>query len=115
MLRAFLSKPIATHNHGPLLIGTGLAIVLAAQFLPAIPLATAIALIGIGATLTLERNHHGELLLALNFVIYAALVALAITAQMNLRDTPLTQCDAVIAVVLTIAATPRLARSDRAA
>jgi hypothetical protein len=94
-----------TDNRGPLLIGVGLAIVLAAPLWPAIPLAAAIALIGLGATLTLKQSrHHNELLLALNFAIYASITAVAIAAQMDLRTNLLTQCDAILAIILTVAA-----------
>lgn len=109
MPRAFFSESITADHRGPLLIGTGLAIVLAAQLWPAIPLAAAISLIGLGATLTLQRRHH-ELLLALNITIYASLVALAISAQINLHDNLLTQCDAILAIILIVAAIPRFLR-----
>lgn len=112
MPRAFFYESITTDNRGPLLIGSGLAIVLAAQLWPAIPLAAAIALIGLGATLTLKR-HHNELLLALNFAIYASLVALAITAQMDLHNNLLTQCDAILAIILIVVAIPRMLTCSR--
>jgi hypothetical protein len=108
MPRAFFSESITTNQRGPLFIGAGLVIILAAQLWPTIPLAAAITLIGLGATLTLKRHHHNELLLVLNFAIYASLVALAITAQMNLHNNLLTQCDAILAIILIVGAIPRL-------
>jgi hypothetical protein len=94
-------------QRGPLLIGAGLTIVLTAQLLSAIPLATAISLIGLGAMLTI-KHHRNQLLLALNFAIYASLVALAITAQTNLHNNLLVQCDAILAIVLIVIAIPRM-------
>jgi hypothetical protein len=107
MPRAFFSESILTDNRGPLLMGCGLAFVLAAQLWSMIPLAAAIALIGLGATFTLQRRHPNELLLALNFAVYVSLVALAIVAQMNLHNNLLTQCDAILAIVLIIGTMPR--------
>lgn len=96
-----------TDNRGPLLIGVGLAVVLAAQLAVAIPIAAAIALIGLGATLTLSRLHHNELLLALNLAMYASLVAVAIPAQFDLRNNLFSLCDAILAIMLIVVAIPR--------
>lgn len=102
-----------THS-GPLLIGTGLAIILAAQIGPGIPIAAAIALIGCGATVVMQKAatvgralhfrhqrwwHGGSLL------IYAALVGLAAGAQLDLRRDALYISDAVVAIVLLLGAT----------
>jgi hypothetical protein len=107
MPRAFSSESIAADNRGPLLIGVGLAVVLASQLWPAIPLAAAIGLIGLGATLTLNRQNNA-LLSVLNSVVYASLVALAIIAQVNLHNNLSTQFDAILAIILIVAAIPRM-------
>jgi hypothetical protein len=103
MPRAFFSESITADCGGPLLIGTGLTIVLSAQLWPVIPIAAAIALIGLGATQTLHRQNNA-LLSALNAAIYASLVALAICAQIDLRRDALTQCDAILAIILIVIA-----------
>lgn len=102
-----------THNRGPVLIGAGLALVLASQLAPAIPLAAAIALVGLGATSALVRHRQSELLVAINFAVYGALVALAISAQMNLGNNVLIQCDAIVAIILIVVAIPRSALAGR--
>jgi len=67
---------------GPLLIGFGLVIVLAAQIFPAIPIASAMMLIGWGATLILGSGSlRSQLLLVINLLIYATLICFAISAQ----------------------------------
>ena len=100
MPRAFSSESISADNRGPLLIGVGLAVVLAAQLWPVLPLAAAIAMIGWGATLTLKRHHHNELLLALNLVVYSSLTGLAILAELSLRSDLLVLVDESLALVL---------------
>lgn len=104
MPRAFFSDSIFADNRGPLFMGMGLAIVLMAQLCPVIPLAAAISLIGLGATHTLKRSQNNELLLTLNLVIYASLAALAVAAQLNLHSGWLTQCDAILAIILILTA-----------
>ena len=95
-------------------MGAGLAVVLAAQLWVTIPIAAAIALIGLGATCTLIANRHGGLLLALNYAVYVSLVALALAAEINLRYDVLTMGDAALAITLIVMATPRLALDSRA-
>jgi hypothetical protein len=95
-----------TDNHGPLSIGAGLAIVLASQLWPTIPLAAAIALIGLGATLTLNRQNNA-FLSVFNAAVYASLVALAITSQESLHNNLSTRCDAILAIILSVAAIRR--------
>jgi hypothetical protein len=97
MPRTFVSSSI---HHGPTFIGIGLAVVLAAQLISAIPVAASIALIGMGSMLTLRERHMHELALALNFAIYAGIVALAISAQLNLRYDVVTLCDAILALII---------------
>jgi hypothetical protein len=101
---------VAAAPSGPLFIGIGLAVVLAAQLWPAVPIAAAIALIGLGATLTLADCRQHGLVLMLNFAIYAALVGLAIAAQWNLRNDAITLIDAIVAFVITY----KSATADRA-
>jgi hypothetical protein len=98
MPRSFVSST-ATH-HGPTLIGVGLSLVLAAQVFGGIPVAAAIALIGWGSMLTLRERHMHELVLILNFAMYAGIVALAISAQLNLRYDVVTLCDAILALII---------------
>jgi hypothetical protein len=89
-----------TTHHGPTLLGVGLAVVLASQVFAAIPIAAAIALIGWGSMLTLRERHTHELVLILNFAMYAGIVALAIAAQFNLRYDVVTLADAILALVV---------------
>jgi hypothetical protein len=89
----------ATH-HGPTFIGIGLAVVLATQLISGIPIAAAIALIGMGSMLTLRERGMHELVLILNFAMYAGIVALAIAGQLNLRYEVVTLADAILALVV---------------
>lgn len=102
MSRARISTVVAPDHRGTICIGVGLAVVLAAQIWSAIPLATAIAVIGLGATLTLAERRQRQLLLHLNLLIYTALVSLAIAAQLHARVNVATLCDAASAVALLL-------------
>ena len=73
-------------QQGNLLIGLGLALIVAAQFWTALPVVTAIALIGRGALLTLQsrpRSARQDTLAVVNLSVYSTLVCLAIVAQSN--------------------------------
>jgi hypothetical protein len=89
----------ATH-HGPTLLGIGLTVVLAAQLFAGIPIAAAIALIGWGSMLALRERGMHELVLILNFTMYAAVVTLDIAAQFNLRYDVMALADAILALVV---------------
>jgi hypothetical protein len=106
MPRSFVSST-ATH-HGPTLIGVGLAVVLAAQMFAAIPIAAAIALIGWGSMLTLRERHMHELVLILNFAMYAGVVTVAISAQLNMRYDVMTLCDSAAAILVLVVAIRRI-------
>ena len=114
MPRALSSESITADNRGQLLIGSGLAIVLAAQLWPSIPLAAAIAVIGWGATLTLNRHHHNEPLLALNLVVYFSLAGLAILAELSFRSDLLVLIDVSLALVLSLSSLIYTTRSRQA-
>jgi len=97
-------------QRGPMLIGAGLAIVFAAQLWPVVPIATAIMLIGCGATLTLlSRSRTGDGLLAwVNLVSYSLLVCLAIVGQADAVqgrvELPLLADHAAAAILLLVLA-----------
>lgn len=102
------TQPI--YNHGPLLIGTGLFIILAAQLWPGIPIAAAIALIGCGATCVMQngatggRARHQRWRLCVSLLVYGVLVGLAIGAELDLRIDVLFVADALLAVMLLLGA-----------
>jgi hypothetical protein len=98
MPRSFVS--FTATNHGPTLIGVGLAAILASQLFAGIPIAAAMALIAWGSMLTLRERHMHELVFILNFAMYAGIVALAIAAQLNLRYDAVTLCDAILALTI---------------
>ncbi len=100
MPRALPFPHIAADQRGPLLIGAGLTVVLAAQLFSEIPLAAAMALIGSGATLTLATEHRHALLLPLNLCVYVSLAALAVAAQFHARLNAWTIADAMLAATL---------------
>ena len=77
-----IATPAVAHR-GVLLIGVGLAVVLLAQVWPVVPIATALMVVGSGATLTLlARQGTGAGWLAwLNLAVYAMLGCFAIGAQ----------------------------------
>jgi len=73
-------------QQGNLLIGLGLALILAAQFWAVLPVVTAIALIGRGAILMLQsgpRSARQDSLAVVHLSVYGTLVCLAIVAQSN--------------------------------
>ncbi len=73
-------------RHGHALIGTGVLLIVAAFFLPQVPMVTALALIGRGAVLTLQTNirtARQDSLVMINLATYGVLVCLAIVAQSN--------------------------------
>ena len=94
------------HHRGPLLIGLGLVIVLAAQFGSGVPIAGAIALIACGATCVLLAGtvRHQRWRLVGNLLVYAALVGLAMGAQLQLRSDALHLLDAAVAGALLLGA-----------
>lgn len=72
---------------GPALVGCGLAMVLLAQFNPATPIAASFGLIGWGSALSIAQRSVGVApgrRLALVVTVYAALVGLAIAAELDL-------------------------------
>jgi hypothetical protein len=103
MPRTLIFPHAASDHRGPWCIGLGLAVVLAAQAFPTLPLAAAIALIGSGATLALAEHHRYALLLPLNLCVYVALAALAITAELHAQITA-TFIDALLATAILIRA-----------
>ena len=64
-----------------LLIGCGLSLIVLAQLFDGVPVAAAIAVIAWGALQLLQSRDAGSLAVAVNFVIYAMLVAGAIGSQ----------------------------------
>ena len=90
---------IATH-HGPTLIGLGLIVVLAAQMVPGIPLASGIAIIGLGATHTLMERRQHEMVLVANLCVYLSLAILAIGAQFHAPLSALSIIDAFLAAAI---------------
>lgn len=113
MFRASSHAPIRADHRGPLLIAGGLTVVLVAQLWPMIPVAAAISLIGLGATVTLARRPQSEPVLVVNIVVYGALTLLAVGAQLDIRYDALTLCDVVAAGALIIRAiSESLARTD---
>lgn len=76
----------ALWQSGPLLIGGGVLLILAAQFFTNLPAVSAIALIGRGVILTLRsrpRTVRQDSLVLVNLAVYGVLVCLAIVAQSN--------------------------------
>lgn len=63
-------------NTGPLLIAVGLIILLAATWLPALPLVTAMALITLGATLVTIARFVGSIAFATVLLLHAATYAM---------------------------------------
>ncbi len=104
------SLPAYAEHRGPVLIGIGLTVILAAQIWPLVPIAAALALIGWGATLSLLENlnvYRREYLAVLNLVVYVLLVGLAIGAQTHAAQAsataklnPLLWTDHVLATIL---------------
>lgn len=101
MPRSFVSS--AATNHGPTLIGVGLAVILAAHLFSGIPLATAISLVGLGSMLTLKVRQQYELLIALNLAFYLSLVALAMLAEFDSRKDIFLLIDISLASVCSFA------------
>ena len=100
---------------GPLLIGFGLIVVLAAQIVPGIPLATGVALIGLGATHVLMERRQHEIVLVANLCVYLSLAILAVGAQFHAHLSALSVIDAGLAAAiltraLTCAILPHRAR-----
>jgi len=94
-------------DRGPLLIGTGLAIILAAQVLPGIPVAAAFALIGWGTTRVMcqqPETRHQRWRLCGSLLVYGALVGLAVGAELDLRFDAVFVADALLAVLLLLSA-----------
>ncbi|TWU29298.1 hypothetical protein [Bythopirellula polymerisocia] len=90
-----------------MLICTGLAVILSAQLWPGLPVAAAIALIGCGATGVMCQQldtRHRRLRLCGSLLVYAALVGLAVGAQLHLRNDAIYVADAVVAVLLLLTA-----------
>ncbi len=100
MPRPNVSALATPDQFGPLLIGVGLIVVLVTQLVPGIPLATGIALVGLGATQTLSTCRQHELLLGLNQATYVALVALAIAAELHAQITAAVIIDAFLATAI---------------
>lgn len=76
----------AIWQNGPLLISSGVILILAAQLWPLLPAVTAMALIGRGSVLTLQarpRTIRQDSLVLVNLSVYGVLVSLAIVAQSN--------------------------------
>ncbi len=99
------------NNHGPLIIGVGLVVILAAQLWPGIPIAAPIALIGYGATYVLQKAatqdranspRHQRWRLCGSLLIYAALVGLAIGAELHLRLDAVFFVDALLAILVLL-------------
>lgn len=97
-------KTITATHHGPLLIGLGLILVLAAQVIPGIPIATGVALIGLGATHTLVERRQHELALLANLFVYFSLAILAIGAQFHAYLGTLSVVDALLAIAILLRA-----------
>lgn len=102
------------NNHGPLIIGAGLVVVLAAQIWTGVPIAAAIALVGCGATCVLQKAatvgpenslRHQRWRLCGSLLVYAALVGLAIGAELHLRLDPIFLADALLAILVLLYAT----------
>ncbi len=101
-----------TQHHGPLWIGAGLGIILAAQIWPGVPVAAAIALIGCGATCVLLHKaavgrvtiRHQRWRLCGSLLVYTALVGLAVGAELHLRCDVIFLADALLAVALLLSA-----------
>jgi hypothetical protein len=85
---------------GPILIGIGLATVLAAQLCATIPLASALAVIGLGATFTLFARQQHELVIQFNLLIYAAIVSFTIGSQFYPGANFVVLIDAAAALVI---------------
>lgn len=77
-----MTRPSVPLGHA--LIVLGMALVIAWQFLPMLPIVTAMALVGRGVILTLQarpRTMRTDSLMLINLCVYASLVCLAIVAQ----------------------------------
>ena len=86
MFRPYLWFRQSLWQRGPALIGLGLLVIVAAPLWTALPVVTAIALIGRGAVLTLQsspRTTRQDSLIVVNLAVYSTLVGLAIVAQSN--------------------------------
>ncbi|MDZ4658184.1 MAG: hypothetical protein SH868_11460 [Bythopirellula sp.] len=98
---------------GPILIGIGLTTVLAAQAWATIPLAAAMAVIGLGATFTLRKRQQHELVIQFNLLIYAAIVSFTIGAQFHAHANFVTLSDAASAIAILLFATTSMASGQR--
>lgn len=94
------TKTITANHHGPTLIGVGLAVVLASHLFSGVPIAAAMALIAWGSMLTLRERHMHEVVLVLNFAMYAGIVALAIATEFDLNYGVATLGDAFLALTI---------------
>jgi hypothetical protein len=76
-----------SHRLGPMLIATGLAILIAAMLWPAVPAVTAIALVALGATVATIARFEGRpaILPAMlaHVAVYGGLYALAVGATLH--------------------------------
>lgn len=73
-----------SRQRGPALICAGLAIVLVAQMWPRVPIASAIMLIGCGATVVVcTRLGRTELVALMNLTVYALLGCLVVATQIQ--------------------------------
>lgn len=102
MNRTHISTVPTPDLRGPILIGIGLTTVLAAQIWTTIPLASAMAVIGLGATFTLRERQQHELVLQFNLLVYAAIVSFTIGAQFYPRANFVTLLDAAAAFVILL-------------
>ena len=75
------SVPHTSAKSAVWLIGSGLALILAAQVFERVPVASAIAVIAWGALQMLRDRGAGSMTIAMNFVIYAMLVAFTIASR----------------------------------
>ena len=86
------------------LIAAGLLLVVTAQLWPGMPVAGAIALVGMGASRHLAAAHHPWRLLVAGFntLVYSSLASLALAAEANglVRVKALVTADALAAAVL---------------
>ena len=74
-------SPHTSEKISVLLVGGGLLWIAAAQMIEDVPVAAAIAVIALGILQHLQAKESGSMLVAVNFVVYAALVALAVASQ----------------------------------
>ncbi len=98
---------------GPILIGIGIATVLAAQAWTTNPLASAMAVIGLGATFTLRERQQHELVVQFNLLIYAGIVSFTIGAQFYPRANFVTLLDAASAIAILLFASTTKASGRR--